>query len=113
MLRDWRGFLEDMIEACDRAVSFVQSMDFAGFVGDAKTRSAVQREIFVLGEAAKRIPVDVRHRHPGVDWRGAAGLRDILAHQYFRIDDAIVWDVVSNEMPRMVVALRAVAAAEP
>lgn len=113
MLRDWRGFLDDMIEACDHAMSFVEATDFNDFLRDAKTRSAVQREVFVLGEAAKRIPVDVRARHPGVDWRGLAGLRDILAHQYFRIDDTIVWDVVMNEMPRLVTHLRAIAATEP
>ncbi len=66
----------------------------------------MQREMFVLGEAAKRIPADVRERHPEIDWRGLAGLRDVLAHHYFRIDSTIVWDVVVNEMPRLLERLR-------
>ena len=53
MSRDWRGFLDDMSESSERVLSFVHGLDFAGFVADAKTRSAVQRELFVIGEAAK------------------------------------------------------------
>lgn len=67
----------------------------------------------MIGEAAKLIPAVVRDRHPEIDWRGLGGLRDVLAHQYFRIDNAIVWDVVSRELPQLVVLLRAVAASDP
>jgi uncharacterized protein with HEPN domain len=102
-----------MIESCDRAVSFVHELDFAGFVRDDKTKSAIQREIFVLGEAAKQIPEAVKARHVEVDWRSLAGLRDVLAHQYFRVDDAIIWDVAVNELPKLQSLLRAMAATEP
>ena len=113
MSRDWRGFLDDMIESSERAVSFVRGLDFTSFVADAKTRSAVQRELFVIGEAAKQIPLEVRTCEPAIDWRGLAGLRDLLAHQYFRIDDAIVWDVVTSELPGLAVRVRALAARLP
>ena len=113
MSRDWRGFLDDMVESSERVLSFVRGLDFAGFVADAKTRSAVQRELFVIGEAAKQVPADVREREPAIDWRGLTGLRDILAHQYFRLDDVIVWDVVTNEMPGLAVRLRALVASLP
>lgn len=68
--RDWRGFLEDMLASCEHSISFVNGMDFAGFCRDQKTRSAVQREIFVIGEAAKQLPIDVKTRYPDVNWRG-------------------------------------------
>lgn len=112
MSRDWRGFLEDMLDSCERALAFTAGMDFAAFVSDQKTRSAVQREVFVLGEAAKQLPVEVRHRHASVNWRGLSGLRDVLAHQYFRIDDAILWDVVANELPGLLEKLRRIDATE-
>jgi uncharacterized protein with HEPN domain len=67
----------------------------------------------VVGEAAKQIPPEVCARETAIDWRGLAGLRDILAHHYFRIDDAIVWDVATNEMPRLLTRLRALAASLP
>jgi uncharacterized protein with HEPN domain len=102
-----------MIESREHAIDFTRGMELAAFVADARTRSAVQREVFVLGEAAKRIPPEVRGRQPAIDWKGLAGLRDILAHQYFRIDDAIVWDVVRNELPRLLPLLRGLVEAEP
>ena len=55
----------------------------------------------------------MRECEPTIDWRGFAGLRDNLAHQYFRIDDVIVWDVVTNEMPGLAARLRALAATLP
>jgi uncharacterized protein with HEPN domain len=110
--RDWRGYIEDMQEACEHAIAFVEGLDLGGFTRDAKTRSAVQREIFVLGEAAKQVPAAVQDRHPEVDWRGIAGLRDILAHHYFRIDDAIIWDVVAHELPKLQLQLRKIVATE-
>ena len=113
MSRDWRGFLEDMLASCEHSISFVAGMDFAGFCRDQKTRSAVQREIFVIGEAAKQLPIEVRTRYPDVNWRGLAGLQDVLAHQYFRIDDAIVWDLLVNELPLLLTKLKSIDASEP
>ncbi len=48
---------------------------------------ATLRNLEILGEAAKNIPDEIRQRYPEVDWRGVAGLRDILAHAYFALDD--------------------------
>lgn len=87
------------MESCARAIAFTANMDFGTFCSDQRTRSAVQREVFVLGEAAKHLPEAIRARHGEVNWRGMVGLRDVLAHHYFRIDDAILWDVVRNELP--------------
>lgn len=54
-----------------------------------------------IGEAAKAIPADVRELHPQVDWKGMAGLRDVLAHAYFGLDDATLWDVVTTKVPEL------------
>ena len=63
---------------------------------------AVVRNLEVIGEAVKGIPADVRERAPGIDWRRIAGLRDVLAHAYFAIDDATLWDIVRNKIPELV-----------
>ena len=60
---------------------------------------AIVRNLEILGEAAKRIPDSVRLANPEVEWYKLAGLRDILIHQYFGIDLAIVWDIVQNKLP--------------
>lgn len=52
----------------------------------------------VIGKAVKNIPNDLRDRYPQIEWRKIAGLRDILAHAYFSIDDEIIWDIVQNRL---------------
>jgi uncharacterized protein with HEPN domain len=58
---------------------------------DRRSRDAILHNLFVLGEAAKAVPADVRALAPQIEWRGIAGLRDVLAHEYFGIDDEVVW----------------------
>ena len=62
---------------------------------------AVLRNLEVIGEAIKRLPVEWRERAPEIPWQDVAGLRDILIHQYQGVDFAIVWDIVANEVPAL------------
>ena len=53
----------------------------------------------VIGEAAKHIPDEIKLQMPGIEWRKIAGLRDIVAHAYFGIDNEVLWDVIQNLVP--------------
>jgi len=98
MPRDYSIYLCDMLEAARKIRRYVgergkQALD------DEKTLDAVARNLEVIGEAAKRIPDAIRHKHPEIPWARLAGLRDILIHQYFGIDLDILWDIVQNKVP--------------
>ncbi len=62
-------------------------------------RDAVIRNLEIIGEAVKNVPVEVRNKFPEVDWKKIAGLRDILIHAYSGINEQILWDIVENKIP--------------
>ena len=66
---------------------------------------AVLYNLQVLGEAAKKFPDPIRERYPEIDWRGVAGLRDVLSHAYFAVDNVTLWKIVSVDVPRLLTQL--------
>jgi len=99
--RSWRLFLGDIIEASGRILRYTEGKDLATFSADEMAHDAVLRNLQIIGEAAKATPADVRQAHPEVDWKGMAGLRDVLAHAYFGLDDETLWDVVTTKVPQL------------
>jgi len=99
MPRDYRVYLEDILEAIGKIRRYTAGLSLKTFSEDTKTLDAVVRNLEVVGEAIKKVPDEIRLRHGAVDWKRIAGLRDILIHEYFGIDVEIIWDIVTNKLP--------------
>jgi uncharacterized protein with HEPN domain len=99
MPRDFKVYLDDILEAIEKIQKFTQSFSFETFKTDPKTFDAVVRNLEIIGEAIKNIPESIRNQHLEVEWKKIAGLRDILIHAYFGIDPEIIWDIVQNKLP--------------
>ena len=98
MPRDHKVYLEDVLDAICKINDYTRGMSRDSFSNDSKTIDAVVRNLEIIGEAVKNVPDDVRARFPAVEWKKIAGLREILAHEYFGIDLDIVWDIVENKL---------------
>jgi uncharacterized protein with HEPN domain len=97
--RDSWLYLEDMRTSCEKVLRYTRRLTVDQFMQDEKTFDAVVRNLEIIGEAAKHIPREMRTRYPQVEWRKIAGLRDVIAHEYFGIDLDILWDIVENQVP--------------
>lgn len=106
MLRDYKTYLEDISEAISKIGRYTAGHTRETLAADEKTLDAVIRNLEVIGEATKNIPDDVRASYPEVEWRRIAGLRDILIHQYFGIDQDIVWDILQNKLPTLATQIK-------
>lgn len=97
-------YLEHMLEAIDLACSYVDGLDEPGFLADRRTQQAVILNIVVLGEAATKLANDYPAfvaLHPDVPWQSMRGMRNRMAHGYFDIDLAIVWQTVKSSLPAL------------
>ena len=105
--KDWRVRVEDMLEAIDRIESYVDGMSLADFLADSRSQDAVLRNLEVLGEASKRVPFAIQHRHGAIPWSRIGDMRNILVHEYHSVDPAIVLDAARNDLPPLVAPLKA------
>lgn len=98
MPRDYKQHLDDILQAIIYIREYVQNMDFRTFEDDTKTQHAVIRNLEIIGEAARKIPDEVRDNAPEIEWNKIIALRNILIHEYFGVSLKIVWDVAQNKL---------------
>ena len=98
-MRDYKLYLDDIIEAAKRIEKYTKGLTLEKFKRDNLIVDGVVRNLEIIGEAVKNIPANVKNKHPDIEWKKIAGLRDILAHEYFGIDIDILWDIVENKLP--------------
>jgi uncharacterized protein with HEPN domain len=106
--RDWRFRVRDILAAVDAVAAYTDGMDFEGFVADGRTRDAVVRNLMTMGESVRWIPDVILDQHRQVPWRILRGMRNVVVHEYFGVDDAILWQTVRSDLPPLVPLLRAV-----
>jgi uncharacterized protein with HEPN domain len=92
-------FLKHIQQELKFLVNHSENVTFEEFLNDGLINRAYLRSLEIIGEAAKKVPDEIRYKYNEVDWRGMTGLRDVLIHQYFQVDYQVVWDVIQNMIP--------------
>lgn len=105
MSRDNASLL-DMINAAKRVLRFAEGLDKSALATDEEKQSAILYQIIVLGEATKRLSAEFRSQHPEIPWKDIAGMRDILAHQYDRVNLNTLWDAMQTDIPELLALLQ-------
>jgi uncharacterized protein with HEPN domain len=102
--RDLASLL-DIATAARQIQRYCLSTTRTQFEQDDEKQAAVLYRIGVIGEAVKRISPVFRDQYPDIPWKQIAGMRDIVMHQYDRVNLELVWDVVQTKIPELLIAI--------
>ena len=101
MSLEFLDYIEDILDAMGKAEILLQEVSFEQFEADFRINFAVVRTLEIIGEAAKRIPEEIREKYPEIPWKSMSGMRDRIIHAYDSVDMEIVWEVVISDIPRI------------
>ena len=100
--RDFRLYCEDILDSGNAILQYIKGMSFEEFCKDRKTYSAVIREFEIIGEAAGKLPDELKQRPSTVEWQDIKDFRNLLAHEYFGVDLEIVWKIIQDDLPVLI-----------
>jgi len=103
--RNWQDRVRDILVCTSNIELFTAQIDFDTFVNDPKTIRAVAFELTTIGEAAKAIPIEIQEKYKEIPWRKIQGIRNILVHEYFRLDEEILWKTAKEDIPLLIKSL--------
>ena len=104
-------YLDVLIEAMDNVIEYLEGMTFSEFSKDKMRMDAVLRNIQIMGEAARNLPDTLKEEHPEVPWKRIIGLRNIVVHAYFGVDQQMIWKIGTENIPQtrpLIAAIRKV-----
>ncbi|MBB4864632.1 uncharacterized protein with HEPN domain [Pseudomonas nitritireducens] len=111
--RVWYFYVDDMIACAKKVIGYCANLDQQAFVDNPMVYDATLRNLEIIGEAATRIPDDVRQAHPQVPWRMLVATRNRLIHGYLGIDNDTLWSIVRDEVPKLLAQLRELRQQQP
>ena len=103
-MRDSIGDLQrvqHILDAILEIESYVQQLDYESFEASTLVRSAVERQLTIIGEACNSITEESKLKSPEINWRGIRGFRNVIIHEYFGTSIKMIWAVVINELPNL------------
>lgn len=99
--RNWKIFINDIKTCVERILEYSNGLNYEMLINDNKTYDAILRNIEIIGEAVKNIPEEIKNKNNYIEWKKIAGLRDVVIHDYFGLNNELIWDVIKNKIPEL------------
>lgn len=93
--------LEHILDAISEIQSYTKDTDLEEFTGNSMKKYATIKQLEIIGEAASQITNGMKEKYSEVEWREIVGLRNILIHEYFGVDENIVWGIITKDIPKL------------
>lgn len=102
MKRTNKHYFKDILDYANSALEFIENIPYENFISDKKVIFATIRALEVIGESSNRIADEIKQKYPNLPWVQMRGLRNRIIHNYDDIDYTIVWNVLKNEIPKLI-----------
>lgn len=98
MSRGYKTRLSDVLQSIQKIETYLMHINRDAFLSGSTETDAILYQLIVIGEAVKNVPDEIRDKYPEIGWRRIAGLRDVLAHEYFRMNLDIIWNIANDDL---------------
>ena len=103
-----KAHLWDMLDAALAVEEFIRGKTYHDYLTNRMLRGAVERNVEIVGEAARRVSEATRQAHPEIPWRAIVGQRNVLAHEYDEILHEAIWRIATARIPELIAMLRTI-----
>lgn len=93
--------MKHILSAIERVRRYTQGKTYEDLVADDMMYYAVVKNIEIIGEAANMVTSDFQDTHPDTPWKKIKGMRNYIIHEYFQVDDIVVWEVATKDLPAL------------
>lgn len=98
--------IDDMIESSQKILQYTEGISYYEFIKNHLIRDAAMMNFAIIGEAATRMPDEIKDKYPDIDWIGIRGFRNRIVHDYFGMDYRVVWLIKENFLPGLIFKLQ-------
>jgi uncharacterized protein with HEPN domain len=98
-MKDDLVYIKHIQDAIEKIEEYIADFDFESFTQDSKTLDAVVRNLGVIGEAANNLSEEFKNSHPDIPYRRMISMRNMVIHEYFGVNEEVVWDTCKESLP--------------
>lgn len=93
--------LQHILDAIEEIHKYLISADFSTFLDNSMMRFACIKQMEIIGESSNHISIQLKSKFSEIEWAQIVGMRNVFTHEYFGIDNNLVWEIIKNDIPEL------------